>query len=334
MMKVTVLGAGNWGTTLSIKLSFNKKEVALWGRQKEIDEIKTTGVNKTYLPGINVPSIIKVTADIEEALAFSPNLLIFAVPSKVLRAVAKKVGKIGLKSNIILLSVVKGIEEGTLKRMSEILAEEIKCDSSQICVLSGPTIASEVIKGMPTTAVCASESKDTAEFIQTALMNMSFRIYTSQDVIGVELGGALKNVIAIASGVIDGLGLGANSKGALIARGLAEITRLGLKMGADPLTFAGLSGIGDIVTTSISGYSRNRFVGEQIGKGKKLDEILSSMVMVAEGVSTTKSAYELSKKYDVTMPITYEMYKVLFEGKSPKDAIASLMGREPKPEMY
>jgi len=333
-MKVSILGAGNWGTTLSIKLSSNKKEVALWGRQKEINEIKTTGVNKTYLPGIAVTSVIKATSEIKEALDFSPNLLIFAVPSQVLRDVARKVGKIGLEDDTIILSVVKGIEKGTLKRMSEILLEEIGCDSSHVCVLSGPTIASEVIKGMPTTAVCASESRETAEFIQSTLMNTSFRIYTSQDVIGVELGGALKNIIAIASGVIDGLGLGANSKGALIARGLAEMTRLGLKMGADPLTFAGLSGIGDIITTSISEYSRNRFVGEQIGKGKKLDEILSSMVMVAEGVSTIKSAYELSKKYDIPLPITHEMYKVLFEDKSPKDAIASLMGREPKPEMY
>jgi glycerol-3-phosphate dehydrogenase (NAD(P)+) len=333
-MKVSILGAGNWGTTLSIKLSSNKKEVALWGRQKEINEIKTTGVNKTYLPEVVVPSIIKITSDIEAALDFSSNLLIFAVPSQALRDIARKVGKLRLKADIILLSVVKGIEVGTLKRMSEILLEEIRCDPSQICVLSGPTIASEVIKGMPTTAVCASESRETAGFIQSTFMNTSFRIYTSQDVIGVELGGALKNIIAIASGIIDGLGLGANSKGALIARGLAEMTRLGLKMGADPLTFAGLSGIGDIITTSISGYSRNRFVGEQIGKGKKLDEILSSMVMVAEGVSTIKSAYKLSKKYDVPMPITHEMYKVLFGDKEPKDAIASLMGREPKPEMY
>ncbi|MCK4352955.1 NAD(P)-dependent glycerol-3-phosphate dehydrogenase [candidate division WOR-3 bacterium] len=321
-MKVSILGAGNWGTTLCIMLS-KKAEVSLWA----IEKIEGRE-NKKYLPGYLIPSQVTITANLKRVVK-GANLLIFALPSRAMRDVASQVRP---ERDTILLSTTKGIENQTLMRMSEILKEEIGVKETQICVLSGPTIAREVIREIPTTCVCASKSEENSKFVQKLFNSPVFRVYTSTDTIGAELGGALKNVIAITSGICDGLGLGTNAKGAILTRGLHEITRLGTRLGAKRETFAGLSGMGDLITTSFSKDSRNRWLGEQIGKGKKLKEILSQMVEVAEGMPTTESAFELSNKYNISMPITCEVYNVLFKNKSPRIAIHSLMTREPKPE--
>jgi glycerol-3-phosphate dehydrogenase (NAD(P)+) len=238
-------------------------------------------------------------------------------------------------NDLIIVNLAKGIENDTLCRMSEVLKEELPSNlHDKIVTLSGPSHAEEVSRKIPTTVVVAGFQEGIAKKIQQTFMNPYFRVYTNSDIIGVELGGSLKNVIAIASGICDGMGLGDNSRGALITRGLAEITRLGEKLGAKRETFAGLSGLGDLVTTCISKYSRNRFVGEQIGKGKTLDQILKEMTMVAEGIKTTKSAYHLSIRYKVEMPITEQVYRVLFEDKQPQQAIAELMTRDPKSEIW
>jgi glycerol-3-phosphate dehydrogenase (NAD(P)+) len=330
-MKITILGGGNWGTTLSILLSHKEKEITLWCRKgKSI--LSGDRENYRYLPGIRVPDSVYITSDIGEAIN-GAGVLIFAVTSASLREVARRVKESGgLTSETIVMSVVKGIEEKSLKRMSEVINNEIK--DAQICVFSGPNIAREIVKGMPASGVCAAKNLEIAKRAQQILASPKFRTYISPDVIGVELGGALKNIIAIAAGMSDGLGFGANAKGALLTRGLAEITRLGTRMGAEPLTFSGLSGIGDLIATSISKNSRNRWLGEQVGRGKSLKKSLKEMVMVAEGVPTTRSGILLSKKYRVPMPITSEVYKVLFEGKSPMDALSALMSRELKPEIW
>lgn len=322
MMKLAILGAGNWGTTLAIMLS-EKAEVNLW----TIEGIEDRE-NKKYLPGYQIPNQVTISSDLKRVLE-GVKLLIFALPSQALRDVAKAGA---FESKAILLSMTKGIENQSLKRMSEILAEETEVPEKQICVLSGPTIAREIVQGLPASCVCACKDIKSAETVQQLFSSPVFRVYTSTDVIGVELGGALKNVIVIAAGICDGIGLGANAKGALLSRGLREISRLGECLGADPKTFAGLSGIGDLITTSFSKHSRNRKVGEQIGKGRKLQETLNDMAEVAEGVPTTRAAFELSQKHKVSMPITHEIYRVLFEGKPPQQAITDLMIREPKPE--
>ncbi|MCK4306735.1 NAD(P)-dependent glycerol-3-phosphate dehydrogenase [candidate division WOR-3 bacterium] len=321
-MKVSILGAGNWGTTLAIMLS-NKIPVTLW----TIEKIEGRE-NKKYLPSYKIPPNVNITTDLKETIAGS-KLLVFALPSQAMREVTQEVSP---ESHTILLSVAKGIETPTLERMSEILELETGVSPDKICVLSGPNIAREVVRGIPASCVCASANEDSAKVVQKLFSSPAFRVYTSTDVLGVELGGALKNVIALAAGICDGLGLGVNTKGALLTRGIREITRLGAQMGADPLTFAGLSGIGDLITTSFSKDSRNRQVGEQIGQGKTLREILNGMVEVAEGVSTTQAAVKLSEKHKVPMPITREVYAILFNGKPPRDGIRDLMTRDPKPE--
>jgi len=251
-----------------------------------------------------------------------------------MREVARKLARV-VAGQPILVSVAKGIENGTLKRMSEVIAEEIRPDKRRgIACLSGPSIANEVLRNLPATVVCASREMEVRRAGQLLFVSPSFRVYSNEDIIGVELGGSLKNVIALAAGIGDGLGLGANAKGALLTRGLAEITRLGVAMGAEPLTFAGLSGAGDLITTCTSAHSRNRYVGEQIALGRSLDEVLSSMVMVAEGVRTTRAARELARCSGVEMPITEQMHEVLFDGKEPRAAIADLMEREPKAEVW
>ncbi|MBI4722960.1 MAG: NAD(P)-dependent glycerol-3-phosphate dehydrogenase [Candidatus Stahlbacteria bacterium] len=323
-MKVTILGAGNWGTTLAILLA-KKASVTLWTIEK-IDGRE----NKKYLPGYEIPANILITESLPVAIE-GAGLIIFAIPSQVMREVAKQISAYGHKT-AILLSVSKGIENKTLKIMSELLEEEIKCSYSHICALSGPTIAREVIRGLPTSCVAASSNEGTAKIVQKLFNSTRFRVYTSTDIIGVELGGAIKNVISLASGICDGLGLGANAKGSLLTRGIREITRLGVAMGANASTFAGLSGIGDLITTSFSEHSRNRWVGEQIGKGKSLKEVLSQMVEVAEGVSTTLSVIELSGRFSVPMPITQEVYEILYNGKTPLSGMQDLMTREPKSE--
>lgn len=327
---IAVLGDGGWGTTLALLLSRKGFNVTLWGAFADyVKYMDVKRVNKRFLPGFSIPKAVNITHDLKNTLKLS-GLIIFAVPSEHIRKVLGRVKMYGYPRDAIYLSVAKGIEVGSLKRMSEVIKDEL--GNVKSAVLSGPTIAHEVAKGVPTTAVVASYDESVRKYLQKVFMTERFRIYTNDDVIGVELGGSLKNVIAIACGISDGLGFGTNTKAALLARGLSEMSRLGLRMGAKVNTFSGISGLGDLVTTCISHYSRNRSVGEQIGKGKSLKQIKSHMQMVAEGVPTAKSAYALSRKYKVEMPITNEVYSVLYKNKSPLKAVKDLMGREGRKE--
>jgi len=334
MASISILGAGNWGTTLAILLHSNGQKVNLWEfRPKYAERLRSLRENKESLPGVLIPSDIFISSHLQEVVR-GAEIIVFAVPSHVLREVAKGLAKIELDLALIV-SVVKGLENNTLLRMSQVLEEELPPKfRDSIAVLSGPTIATEVCQGIPTAVVVAAREEKVTRKVQSIFMAPTFRVYTNGDVIGVELGGALKNVIAIAAGIIDGLGFGANTKGALLTRGLAEIARLGIKMGAQEVTFAGLSGIGDLIATCFSMHSRNRYVGEEHAKGIPLPEILSSMVMVAEGVKTTKAAYELSQRFGVEMPITHQVYRVLFEGHDPRLAVSELMLREATTEIW
>jgi len=259
--------------------------------------------------------------------------LFWVLPSSVLRSVCQSI-KAVLNGEVLMVSAIKGIEVSSLMRCSQVLDQELGKKASRLAVLSGPNIAPEIARHMPSTSVVAAGTPEDAKIVQEMLMSPYFRIYTGDDPVGLELGGSLKNIIAIASGIIDGLGLGANTKGALLTRGLAEIARLGVALGARPETFAGLSGMGDMITTCFSQQSRNRSVGQQIGQGRKLADILGTMSMVAEGVETTRAAYLLSQKHNVEMPITHQMHLVLFEGKAPADALKDLMGRDAKAELW
>ncbi len=333
MMKnpdIAVLGDGGWGTTLAVLLSHKGFNVSLWSVFPDYAlYLDRKRINTKFLPGVKIPRQIMITHDLSAAVD-GKDLIIVAIPSQYLRSVLGKLKKGAYPRDAVYLSVTKGIEIKTLKRISELIREEL--GGVRTAVLSGPTIAWEVAKGIPTTAVIASSSITLRKYLQAVFMTDRFRIYTNNDTTGVELGGSLKNVIAIACGISDGLGFGTNTKAALLARGLAEITRLGKAMGARASTFSGISGLGDLVTTCVSTHSRNRFVGEQIGKGKTLNQIRSHMEMVAEGVPTAKSAYELSLKYKVDMPITREVYAVLYNNKSPIKAVRDLMAREKKEE--
>lgn len=329
-LKIGVLGDGGWGTTLAIALSRKGYSVTLWSAFRDYAEILArTRKNYKFLPGIKIPKKITITANLRQA-TFDKELIILAVPSQYLRGVLKNIAKEGYSQKPFYVSVSKGIEVGSLKRMSEVIQEVLP--NIKLAVLSGPTIAYELARGFPTTAVIACPSKKIRRTLQDIFTTDSFRIYTNDDMVGVELGGSLKNVIAIACGICDGLGFGTNAKAALLARGICEMARLGKAMGAKEETFFGLSGLGDLVTTCTSAYSRNRFVGEQIGKGKRLKEIVSGMQMVAEGVVTTKSAYALSCRHNVDMPITQQVYLVLYKNKSPLKAVNDLMGRRKKEE--
>lgn len=321
-MKITILGDGGWGTALAILLYENGHNVYLWSNFPEYAKVLQEGrENIKFLPGVKIPDAIEITTEIVDA-----ELTILAIPSKYMRDICKKV-----KRAKCLLSVAKGIEVGSLKRMSEVIREEIP--AVPIAVLSGPSHAEEVARGFPTAVVTASEDIKLAEYIQGLFMSERFRVYTSTDVVGVELGGALKNIIAIAVGICDGLGLGDNSKAALMTRGLAEIARLGVAMGARRETFAGLAGMGDVIVTCISGYSRNARFGRMLASGKTPQEVLTSTQMVVEGVTTSSAVYELGKKYNIDMPICNEVYQVIYNGKSYKQAITDLMKRAPRQEM-
>lgn len=328
MPRFTIVGSGSWGTALSLILNVNGHEVCLWNRDVEVLKgIEQDRINHKYLPDVRIPKEIKTESDLKQAIAGSEGIII-SVPSHTVRSVIEQIDRV--ESKCVIISVVKGIENDTLLRVSQILQE--KFDENKIVVLSGPSHAEEVANEIPTLVVCASKSLETATWTQRAFMSSNFRVYRQKDVIGVEIGGALKNIIALAAGIIDGVGVGDNTKAALITRGLAEITRLGTKLGADSLTFAGLSGMGDLIVTCMSKYSRNRHLGEQIGKGKALEEALADMVMVAEGVKTTRSAYELAARYEVEIPIITEAYRVLFENKDAKQAVYDLMTRAAKNE--
>jgi glycerol-3-phosphate dehydrogenase (NAD(P)+) len=331
-MKITLLGAGGWGTTLGILLHYNGHQVTLWEYKKSyVKELNKKRINSIYLPGINIPEEIIITHNLKESVN-QKNLIILAVPSQFLRSVIEQINYAELK-NSILVSVAKGIENKHLMTMSQMLKDvHPQLSDDQIGVLSGPSHAEEVCRRIPTAVVAASTQTDTSKTIQAAFMNSYFRVYSSTDILGVELGGAFKNVIAIGAGIIDGAGFGDNTKAAIMTRGVAEISRLGLAMGARPETFAGLSGMGDLIVTCMSKHSRNRYVGEQIGSGKKLKDVLSSMEMVAEGVETSRSASKLAEKNNVETPITNEVYKILFEEKDPVKATTDLMTRDMKME--
>ena len=331
MSTISILGDGGWGTTLAILLANKGFAITLWGAFEEnIQAIRKAGVNQRFLPGIELHSGIRLTSDLSSALK-DTHLIVLAVPSQFVRQVLRRIKPLGIPGDVPFLSVTKGIETDTLMRISEVIYESLGAHL-RLAVLSGPTIAQEVAKGVPTTAVVSSRNKALTKAIQHTFMTDRFRVYTNPDLIGVELGGSLKNIIAIACGISDGLGFGTNTKAALLTRGLAEMSRLGVAMGAKKDTFSGISGLGDLVTTCISQHSRNRFVGEQIGKGRNVKDILSQMDMFAEGVPAAKAGYLLSRKYKVSMPITEEVYKVLYRNKSPQKAVNDLMTREKKKE--
>jgi len=329
-MKIAILGDGGWGTTLAILLSDKGYKVNLWSAfsdyAKYLDENRE---NIKFLPGVRISREIFITSDTKKAMD-GADVIVLAVPSQFLRSVIEKLAPSDFKDRLVI-SVIKGIEIQTLKRISEVIEEML--GDVNIAVLSGPSIALEVANGIPTTVVAASRpNTNFAKAAQELFTADRFRVYTSNDIIGVELGGALKNIIAIAAGINDGLGFGSNSKAALMVRGMVEITRLGAAMGANSQTFWGLSGMGDLITTCVSPYGRNRWFGEEVGAGKKPQDVLKETSMVVEGYATTKAAYELSKRYKTEMPITENMYGVLYQGKKPEEAVSGLMARQPKSE--
>jgi glycerol-3-phosphate dehydrogenase (NAD(P)+) len=331
-MNICILGAGGWGTALGILLHNNKHSVTLWEYEKEyahtLDEFRE---NFYFLPKVRIPKQIKITNDIDIAV-YKKDLIIIATPTQYIRHVISTIKHIDLTSRIIL-SVSKGIENESLMTISRIFLDIFqKIKKRNIVVLSGPSHAEEVARQIPTAVVAGSDDIANAQKVQKVLSNKFFRVYRSSDVLGVELGGALKNVIAIAAGIADGAGFGDNTKAAIMTRGIKEIMRLGLKLGAHENTFYGLSGIGDLIVTCMSKLSRNRFVGEEVGKGRKLKDVLAEMKMVAEGVATTTSTRELSKNLGTELPITEQVYKVLFHGKNPHAATEILMTRGLKKE--
>jgi glycerol-3-phosphate dehydrogenase (NAD(P)+) len=325
--KVAVIGAGSWGTALAMVLADNGHEVRLWGhKEAQIDEINQFHTNKKYLPDILLSHAIKGYSSVAEALD-GLELIVLAVPTKAIREVLRKMIECN-PAPLTIVHVSKGIEPDSLLRISEIIEQEMpETLLKDVVVLSGPSHAEEVSLRQPTTVAVTSKNMGAAEAAQDLFINNNFRVYTNPDIIGVEIGGALKNIIALAAGISDGLGFGDNAKAALMTRGLAEIARLGTKMGANPLTFSGLAGIGDLIVTCTSVHSRNWRAGNMLGKGQSLDEVLENMGMVVEGVRTTKAAYQLSQKFDVSMPITKVLYDVLFNNVDPKDGVESLMGR-------
>lgn len=333
MSKIAVVGAGSWGTALAIVLGKKGYSVALWAREAEAAaSLNRDRENLKYLKGCPIPESVVATNDLKEAIAGS-GAVVLAVPSHAVREVTKRC-KPFIEDNMYIVNTAKGFELETLKYLTTAIEEELgQGYSDNIVVLSGPSHAEEAGRGMPTVVVSTARKRKAAEYVQDIFMSDFFRVYTTPDLVGVQLAGALKNVIALATGISDGLGFGDNTKAALMTRGIAEITRLGVKMGADVKTFAGLAGIGDLIVTCTSMHSRNRRAGIQIGEGKKLEEVLQNMGMVVEGVRTTKAAMVLAKKYEVEMPITTSVYKVLFEDLNPDLAVKSLMLRGKKNEM-
>lgn len=334
MRNVTIVGAGSFGTALATVLDTAGNDVQIWAREKEIVEgINENHQNPSYLSHVELPETIKAYNDLEHCLR-DQDMVVFATPSHTLREVAAKI-KPCLDGHEILVTVSKGIENDTFKTMSQILVEVMEgvTYEDNIGVLYGPSHAEEVSMLKPTTVVAAAYSTRTARLIQETFLTPMFRVYINNDVIGVEIGGSVKNIMAIAAGVIDGAELGDNAKAALITRGLHEMKRMGVMMGAHTDTFSGLTGMGDLIVTCTSEHSRNRYVGNQIGLGKKLDDVIKSMNMVAEGIKTTKSVHDWAVKHRVDMPITSAVYKVLFESVDPKDALNALMTRDPKDEI-
>lgn len=329
MAKISVLGAGSWGIALALLLYHNGHEVTLWSAlEDEVAMLLEKREHTSKLPGVKLPEEIAITSDLEGSLK-TPDVAVLAVPSPFTRSTAERMAPF-TKEGQIVVNVAKGVEENTLMTLSEIISEEIP--QADVCVLSGPSHAEEVGKGIPTTCVVSTEKRETAEYLQSIFMSPVFRVYTTPDILGVELGGALKNVIALAAGTADGLGYGDNTKAALITRGIAEIARLGTKMGAKIETFYGLSGMGDLIVTCASVHSRNRKAGYLMGKGYTMKEAMDEVKMVVEGVYSAKAAKSLAEKYQVEMPIIEEVNKVLFENKPAADAVRDLMIRDKKVE--
>jgi len=326
-MNCFVIGNGGWGTALGMVLAGNGHTVTLWGPfAEEIDAIRAEGENTVYLPGVELPKNLNWTADpadVKEA-----ELVVLVVPSRFVRTTLETF-KPHLSETALIVSATKGLDEETHQRMSEVAADVL---GREIAILSGPSHAEEVARGVPTAVTVAGQRFQTLEKIQAAFSGQTFRVYTSDDVVGVELGGTLKNIIAVAAGILDGIGLGDNSKAALMTRGLAEISRLGGALGAKPETFSGLSGVGDLIVTCGSRHSRNRAVGERLGKGESLEDIMSGMKQVAEGVWNAKAARDLASEHGIDMPITEEVCQIVENGKDPRQALNDLMTRTPKAE--
>jgi len=331
-MNVTVLGAGSWGTTLAVLLHSNAHQIVLWSYEQSIAELlRDRRENIDFLPGIPIPADIEITSDLETAVRRA-EVIVTAVPTQYIRSVMKQVRSRKFR-NTLFINVAKGIENQSIMRVSEILLDVMPSLSiDRIVTLSGPSFAHEVSRQIPTAVVAASVNRDAARQTQNLFMTPYFRVYSSDDIKGVELAGSLKNVIAIGAGIADGAGFGENTKAAIMTRATAEIARLGKLMGARPETFAGLSGIGDLIATCVSKHSRNRHVGEEIGKGRNLSDILKEMVMVAEGVPTTRSVHDLSEQFHIELPICNQVYQVLFEYKDPIIATSDLMTRDAKDE--
>lgn len=333
-MKVSIIGAGSWGTALSILIGKRGQKVKIWAYEKEVeDDINLCRENRMYLRGFKIPEEVQACTEFSTVLK-DAEVVIFATPSQFMKRVLMEAEPY-IPKNAFLISATKGIEVESLKLMSQIYEEVLGEDVlERFCVLSGPTFAKEVANGLPTAATIASKNSKLSSYIQKLLSDDRFRLYESSDVIGVEVGGAVKNVIAIAAGICDGLELGLNARAAIITRGLAEITRLGVKMGANPLTFLGLSGIGDLVLTCTGELSRNRSVGIQLGRGKKLVDIVRATPMIAEGIETSRAGKRLSEREVVEMPITETVYKILHEGLNPQEGAKNLMTRSLKEELY
>lgn len=326
--KIAILGPGSWGTALAQVLNDNGHQVCLWGdSQEQIDEINQKHTNTRYFKDIVIDEKIKATTDLKEALK-DVNAILFVVPTKVTRLVAKQVAET-LDHKVIMMHASKGLEPGTHERLSTVISEEVPAElRSEIVVVSGPSHAEETIVRDITLITAASRDLEAAKYVQALFSNHYFRLYTNSDVIGVETAGALKNIIAVGAGTLHGLGYGDNAKAAVITRGLAEITRLGVKLGADPLTYSGLSGVGDLIVTGTSVHSRNWRAGDALGRGEKLEDIERNMGMVIEGISTTKVAYEIAQELGVYMPITTAIYKSIYEGAGIKESILGMMSNE------
>jgi glycerol-3-phosphate dehydrogenase (NAD(P)+) len=328
---IAVVGAGSWGTAFALMLAERHGEVSLWAYEGEVcDTLRRFQENRQYLPGVAIPAAVRPTTDLAAAVS-GRSIVAFAVPSHYLQGVATQAAP-SLSDDACLVSLTKGVENGTLRRMTEVLAQSSRAHALRVAALSGPTFAREVAEGKPTGATVAAADLSVARRLQVALAGSRFRVYADDDVVGIEIGGALKNVMAIAAGLSDGLGFGHNARALLISRGLAEITRLGVHLGAHPQTFAGLSGMGDLVLTCTGDLSRNRSVGMRVGRGEPIGEVLGGMTMVAEGVRTARSAVELSRRTGVPLPISEQVYRILYEGKGARDAVTELFARALKRE--
>jgi len=333
MPKIAIVGTTIWGKTLGVVLAQKGRQVRLWARtEEEAAGLRKTGSNSALLPGITFPPQLSITSLLGEALA-GAGAVIIAVPSQTMRRNIRLVQSY-LNGSMIIISAAKGLEMGSNKRMSQVIAEEIPCRFwSNICVLSGPNLSREIARGLPAASVVAAEDEAVARKAQKLLACPNFCVYTNTDVVGVELGGALKNIIALGAGMVEGLGYGDNAKAAFITRGLMEIAALGVALGANPLTFAGLAGVGDVIATCASPLSRNHYVGVELTKGRSLKEITDSMTGVAEGVSTTIAARNLAQQLGLGMPVTEKIYQVLFEGAEPRQAMIELMAPEARHEL-